>query len=382
MCERKLLFHSSHAELLAPVSDVFLGLLYPFQWQCLYVPVLPSGIASDCLQAPVPFVYGMITSELDEVCDTMKSRGSDLDVDDVLFVNVDTGAATLGHGSPHRQTQNHPAIDPLPSPLVLQFQVNLAEMDATFQLPSLCTRMHHGHDGGGNSAEGHAGAIISSTLDATQDVQAVFCAFYAMLLEGYRNCLYFPHQSTLPSFSVQRFLFVQHTSSYPFFVKFFQSQVDQFVVSVPYSGHCRDCVLDGVQMFASFLENHSSAVHAIFHAFCALVPKLRDSRGPMSLFYLWKSTRPGQVAGTSEPVFTVTLHNSTPNAGSTMTPVTEAPTPDVDTPTSAAAVTCYSAGLHQRQYSYVLKEFGGMELWPPTQVDCCSVQCCVWFRGY
>lgn len=236
MCERKLLFHSNHPELLAPASDVILALLYPLQWQCLYVPVLPAGIASDCLQAPVPFVYGMITTELDDVMDTMKTRGTELDLDDVLFVNIDTGFAALGYGTGHHQAAEFHAIDPLPSPLVLQFQVNLAEMDAMFQLPSLCSRMHHGHDGGGHSADGHAGAVIMSTLDATEDVQAVFCSFYAMLLEGYRNCLYFPHQSSLPSFSVQRFLFVQQSASYPFFIKFFQSQVwSLFLPAVPFT---------------------------------------------------------------------------------------------------------------------------------------------------
>ena len=41
---------SSHVELLAPVAELLVALLYPFQWQCLYVPVLPSNIAVECVQ--------------------------------------------------------------------------------------------------------------------------------------------------------------------------------------------------------------------------------------------------------------------------------------------------------------------------------------------
>ena len=71
------------------------------------------------------------------------------------------------------------------------------------------------------------GAIQSapSEPEATEDVQAVMCAYFALMLDGYRNCLYFPWSSSIPSFSIQRFLFVHHKSSYAFFIKFFQSQV-------------------------------------------------------------------------------------------------------------------------------------------------------------
>ena len=64
--------------------------------------------------------------------------------------------------------------------------------------------------------------------EATTDVQAVLCAYFVLLLDGYRNCLYFPSNSVIPAFSIQRFLFVRLKPSYPFFIKFFQSQVRVF----------------------------------------------------------------------------------------------------------------------------------------------------------
>lgn len=44
------MFHSHRLELITPVCDVFLSLIYPFQWQCLYVPILPTSIAMECVQ--------------------------------------------------------------------------------------------------------------------------------------------------------------------------------------------------------------------------------------------------------------------------------------------------------------------------------------------
>lgn len=56
LCERKLMFYSSRLELLTPVCEGFVGLLYPFQWQCLYVPVMPTSIALECVQVGVMFL--------------------------------------------------------------------------------------------------------------------------------------------------------------------------------------------------------------------------------------------------------------------------------------------------------------------------------------
>ena len=50
MVERKVLLHSVRADLLAPVSEALVSLLYPLQWQCLYIPVLPVTIAVDCIE--------------------------------------------------------------------------------------------------------------------------------------------------------------------------------------------------------------------------------------------------------------------------------------------------------------------------------------------
>lgn len=50
LSERKIVLHSVTADLLAPVAEGLTMLMYPFQWQCLYIPVLPVTIALDCIE--------------------------------------------------------------------------------------------------------------------------------------------------------------------------------------------------------------------------------------------------------------------------------------------------------------------------------------------
>ncbi len=50
LCERKVIVSSKHMEVLALYAELLVALLYPFRWQCLYVPVLPSNIAVECVQ--------------------------------------------------------------------------------------------------------------------------------------------------------------------------------------------------------------------------------------------------------------------------------------------------------------------------------------------
>ena len=53
------------------VSEGLTALLFPFQWQHVYVPILPTSV-SHFLDAPVPFImglhHGMETKALQDVC--------------------------------------------------------------------------------------------------------------------------------------------------------------------------------------------------------------------------------------------------------------------------------------------------------------------------
>ena len=63
LTESQILFHSSNYSLLTYVQECVLALCFPFQWEHVYIPLLPKSLLS-VLQAPVPFLVGVHSSVL------------------------------------------------------------------------------------------------------------------------------------------------------------------------------------------------------------------------------------------------------------------------------------------------------------------------------
>ena len=57
--------HSKHKSLLLPAAETVCALLFPFRFQHVYIPVMPTALA-EYLQAPVPYLIGMPTHEIDQ----------------------------------------------------------------------------------------------------------------------------------------------------------------------------------------------------------------------------------------------------------------------------------------------------------------------------
>ncbi len=77
LCEYKLVIHSHHLSLLCPIAESLTGLMYPFQWQHPYVPLLPR-ILSEYLQAPLPYILGVHTTWLPSLLSVFDgARGHD-----------------------------------------------------------------------------------------------------------------------------------------------------------------------------------------------------------------------------------------------------------------------------------------------------------------
>ncbi|KAL3182176.1 hypothetical protein MRX96_022897 [Rhipicephalus microplus] len=54
LTEQKMLFHSLRPDVLTSVAEALVALMFPFHWQCPYIPLCPLGL-SDVLSAPLPF---------------------------------------------------------------------------------------------------------------------------------------------------------------------------------------------------------------------------------------------------------------------------------------------------------------------------------------
>ncbi len=99
LTEQKLLIHSFRPDVLTSVAEAVMQIIFPFCWQCPYIPLCPIGM-SDYLAAPLPFVIGL------------DSRFFDLydQPTDVNAVDLDTNTVTLAEDRKGKQN----LFDPIP----------------------------------------------------------------------------------------------------------------------------------------------------------------------------------------------------------------------------------------------------------------------------
>jgi len=58
LTEQKLLIHSLRPDVLTGVAEAVSMIIFPFKWQCPYIPLCPLGLA-EVLHAPLPFLIGV-----------------------------------------------------------------------------------------------------------------------------------------------------------------------------------------------------------------------------------------------------------------------------------------------------------------------------------
>lgn len=90
--EGRVVLCSKHTALLTPVAGSLLSLLFPLNWQSMYIPVLPNHMV-DVLKALVPFLVG-----LHEPCPAYPPPGvviCDLDLDDSVSPHPPRAAPAL-----------------------------------------------------------------------------------------------------------------------------------------------------------------------------------------------------------------------------------------------------------------------------------------------
>ena len=84
LTEQKILLHSLRPDVLTGVAEAVTAIIFPFHWQCPYIPLCPLGLC-DVLNAPLPFIVGV------------DSRYFDLFIPpvDVCCVDLDTNSIYL-----------------------------------------------------------------------------------------------------------------------------------------------------------------------------------------------------------------------------------------------------------------------------------------------
>uniref|UniRef100_A0A8C9SBG8 DENN/MADD domain containing 4C n=1 Tax=Scleropages formosus TaxID=113540 RepID=A0A8C9SBG8_SCLFO len=97
LLENKILLHSLRPDVLTGVAEALVAMIFPFQWQCPYIPLCPLSLAG-VLNAPCPFIVGV------------DSRYFDLyePPADVVCVDLDTNTIYLSEDKRHGTWKNLP----------------------------------------------------------------------------------------------------------------------------------------------------------------------------------------------------------------------------------------------------------------------------------
>ncbi|EAA01213.3 AGAP001102-PA [Anopheles gambiae str. PEST] len=162
LTEQKLLIHSLRPAILTAVAEAVSSFLFPFKWQCPYIPLCPLGLA-EVLHAPLPYLIGV------------DSRFFDLyePPNDVTCVDLDTNNISLCESQKHLTTKLLPKRA---ARVLRQTLRNLEEMS-----------QNHGCDSSNSLDRDLKKRKREQNLE--QRIQEAFLQFMACTLKGYRDYL-------------------------------------------------------------------------------------------------------------------------------------------------------------------------------------------------
>ncbi|XP_012934851.1 DENN domain-containing protein 4B [Aplysia californica] len=171
LLESKILLHSLRPTVLTEVAEAVSTMIFPFHWQCPYIPLCPLGL-SDVLNAPCPFIVGV------------DSRYFDLydPPPDVICVDLDTNRLYLP------EDKKSLSYKLLPKKATRVLQESLSRLFAKASLLDVKP-----HDSDGVSLEMTHFDIDfrrkKQTMQLELAIQEVFLRFTASILKDYKNFL-------------------------------------------------------------------------------------------------------------------------------------------------------------------------------------------------
>ncbi|XP_045418514.1 DENN domain-containing protein 4C isoform X2 [Lemur catta] len=169
LLESKILLHSLRPAVLTGVAEAVVAMIFPFQWQCPYIPLCPLSLAA-VLSAPLPFIVGV------------DSRYFDLHdpPQDVVCIDLDTNMLYV---SDEKKNMNWKQLPKKPCKNLLSTLKKLYP-----QLSSVHRKTQEGSAIEMTPIE----ADFSWQKKMTQlemEIQEAFLRFMASILKGYRTYL-------------------------------------------------------------------------------------------------------------------------------------------------------------------------------------------------
>ena len=157
--ERRVILVSSSLSLLTPLAEIFTRLLFPLDWQHVFIPLLAQRL-SHFLEAPMPYLVGLERTLLDTVVLPGDSVVVDLDNDEILVLED--------------------SLPPIPEQEGRILTEALCQLAADYQEVLSCQ----------NGQGGLVFALADSTeKELTKGVRMAFLDFFAALLLEYESYL-------------------------------------------------------------------------------------------------------------------------------------------------------------------------------------------------
>ncbi|XP_069782654.1 DENN domain-containing protein 4C isoform X5 [Narcine bancroftii] len=169
LMENKILLHSLRPAVLTGVAEAVVTMIFPFHWQCPYIPLCPLSLAG-VLNAPIPFIVGV------------DSRYFDLNDPplDVVCVDLDTNTIYL---SDDRKNLTWKQLPKKPGKNLFSSLVNLQN-----QLSSIHRRAQDGSAVEMTPIEADF-SWHKKMMSLEMEIQEAFLRFMASILKGYRTYL-------------------------------------------------------------------------------------------------------------------------------------------------------------------------------------------------
>ncbi|XP_062490997.1 DENN domain-containing protein 4C isoform X4 [Pezoporus occidentalis] len=151
LLEGKILLHSLRPAVLTGVAEAVVAMIFPFQWQCPYIPLCPLSLAT-VLSAPVPFIVGVDSRYFDLYDPPQDIVCIDLDTN-MVYISDDKKStnwkqfpkkpcksllSTLKKLHPqlaavHRKTQEGSAVEMTPIEADFSWQKKMTELEMEIQ---------------------------------------------------------------------------------------------------------------------------------------------------------------------------------------------------------------------------------------------------------
>ncbi|XP_038660525.1 DENN domain-containing protein 4C isoform X1 [Scyliorhinus canicula] len=212
LMENKVLLHSLRPAVLTGVAEAVVTMIFPFHWQCPYIPLCPLSLAG-VLNAPIPFIVGVDSRYFDLYDPPL----------DVVCVDLDTNTIYL---SDDRKNLSWKQLPKKPGKNLFSSLVNLQN-----QLSLIHRR----------AQEGSAVEMTPIEADFTwhkkmisleMEVQETFLRFMASVLKGYRTYLkpimQAPSEKTTSAnslFDLQGFLKSRDRAHHKFYIQLTKTQM-------------------------------------------------------------------------------------------------------------------------------------------------------------